>query len=63
MKNQNKGRRYTTEEIHTVVDGILNGRLWLEEAMEMFDIKSKRTVSSWLIKYLQGGVDSKTIKK
>lgn len=53
MTNQNRSRRYTKDEINTVVHGIISGRLWLEEAMAMFDIRSKQTVRNWLIKHLE----------
>jgi len=53
MKNQTKVRRYSNQEIQTVVDGIVNGKLLIKEAMAMYDIRSKQTVSKWLIKYLE----------
>lgn len=43
--------RYTKETKEKVVNAILKGELWLEEAMILYQVRHKRSVISWLRQY------------
>jgi len=45
--------RFTKEVKIQVVNAIVNGELWLEEAMVKYNIPDRRTVITWLRKYLR----------
>lgn len=47
------GTHYSREIKEKVVKSIVNGELWIEEAMAQFEIKDRRTVVAWLRKYVQ----------
>ncbi|TYR36541.1 hypothetical protein FXV77_08535 [Sphingobacterium phlebotomi] len=43
--------RYAKTVQHSVVQAIINGDLLLEEAMERYNILSKKTIIRWLKRY------------
>ncbi|MDF2514749.1 MAG: hypothetical protein K0R59_45 [Sphingobacterium sp.] len=43
--------RYSKETKRDVIDGIVKGELWLEEAMVKYAINDRRVIISWLRKY------------
>ncbi len=45
--------RFSKEVKKEVVDAIVNGDLWLEEAMIKYNVSDRRTVIAWLRKYLR----------
>lgn len=51
MKIDSKAR-YSKEVKELVVKAIITGELWLEEAMIKYNVHDKRTVVSWIKKYL-----------
>ena len=54
MNENNKTRTRFTKEVKTdVVNAIVHGELWLEEAMTKYNIQDRRTVIIWLRKYLR----------
>ncbi|WP_313264093.1 hypothetical protein [Sphingobacterium sp.] len=54
MNENNKTRSRFTKEVKTdVVNAIVHGELWLEEAMKKYNIQDRRTVITWLRKYLR----------
>jgi len=54
MNENNKARPRFTKEVKTdVINAIVNGELWLEEAMEKYNVQDRRTVIIWLRKYLR----------
>ncbi|MEZ0450802.1 hypothetical protein ACR78Z_17895 [Sphingobacterium thalpophilum] len=50
---KNYSRRFSKERKELVVLSIINGELFLEEAMEKYDIQERRTVITWLRKHLR----------
>lgn len=44
--------RYPKETKEKVVNAIVNGELWIEEAMTQFQVKNRRTVVAWLRKHI-----------
>lgn len=53
--------RYSKKIKELVVHAIVNGELWLEEAMEIYNINDRRTVIDWLRKYQRQLKKSKAI--
>ncbi|MCS4163978.1 MULTISPECIES: hypothetical protein [Sphingobacterium] len=54
MNENNKVRPRFTKEVKTdVINAIVNGELWLEEAMAKYNVQDRRTVIIWLRKYLR----------
>lgn len=54
MEEFNKFKtRYTKEIKKEVVNAIVNGELWLEEAMKKYNIQDRRVVVTWLRKHLR----------
>ncbi|MDR2274051.1 MAG: hypothetical protein LBF27_24305 [Sphingobacterium sp.] len=54
MEEFNKFKtRYTKEIKKEVVNAIVNGELWLEEAMKKYNIQDRRVVVAWLRKHLR----------
>lgn len=54
MNENNKTRSRFTKEVKTdVVNAIVRGELWLEEALIKYNIQDRRTVITWLRKYLR----------
>lgn len=52
--------RYSRQTKEDVVHAIVNGELWLHEALEKYKIHDSRTVISWLRKYVRANkVDRK----
>jgi len=49
-KIRNRYSRHTKEN---VVNELVNGELWLEEAMVKYQIHDSRTVVAWLRKYIR----------
>lgn len=43
-------KRYSKEIKEKVVHAIVNGHLWLEEAMETYNISDRRVIIEWLRK-------------
>lgn len=56
--NKEIKRRYSKKTKEQVVSAIVHGELWIEEAMEKFHVQDRRTVVSWLRKYLREKRDS-----
>lgn len=48
-----KRPRYSKQTKESVVSALVNGELWLDEAMEKYKIHDSRTVIAWLRKYLR----------
>lgn len=44
--------RYSEETKQNVVNAIVNGELWLEEAMVKFEVQNRMTIIKWLKEYL-----------
>jgi transposase-like protein len=44
--------RYSKEIKQNVVSAIVNGELWLEEAMVKYEVQDRMTIIRWLKKYL-----------
>lgn len=54
MNEHIKVKTRFSKEIKTeVVNAIVNGDLWLEEAMIKYNVRDRRTVVTWLRKYLR----------
>ena len=54
MNENNKVRPRFTKEVKTdVINAIVNGELWLEEATAKYNVQDRRTVIIWLRKYLR----------
>ncbi len=45
--------RYSKKIKESVVNSIVNGELWMEEAMDKYHITDRRVVVSWLRKYIR----------
>ncbi|RKE57058.1 hypothetical protein [Sphingobacterium detergens] len=45
--------RYTKKIKIDVVNAIINGELWIEEAMSKYNIQDRRVVIAWLRKHLR----------
>lgn len=53
---KNSVNRYSKEYKQLVVLSIVKGELFLEEAMEKYSILDRRTIITWLRKYVRNSV-------
>jgi len=46
-------KRFSKELKAIIINSIVNGELWLEEAMKRYGIEDRRQVIGWLRKYIK----------